>query len=245
MQTLSSLNLFNPIKDIFVFLSIYIQKTKTGKLKKHKISDVRHLTDSTFVLQMERKALPFQTGQFVILRRPGTIEQREYTVYSGEQDDFLEVLVREVKEGKVTPRLKKMQPGDEMEVDGPFGFFRFQPSMFPLQKFLFVATGTGISPFHSFVKTYCDLDYRLIHGVRYGEEAYEHDHFEKEKITLCTTGDNTGDFNGRVTDYLSGQQIDKDTQCFLCGNSEMIHETFDILRGKGIPVQNIYTEVYF
>jgi NAD(P)H-flavin reductase len=194
---------------------------------------------------MERNGLPFQTGQFVILRRPGTIEQREYSVYSGEQDNFLEVLVREVANGKVTPRLKKTQPGDELEVDGPFGFFRFQPEIFPTQKFLFVATGTGISPFHSFIKTYSDLDYQLVHGVRYGEEAYEHGHFDKGKITLCTTGDKAGDFKGRVTDYLAGQKLEKDTQCFLCGNSEMIHEAFDILTGKGIPVQNIYTEVYF
>ena len=142
-------------------------------MKLHKITAIRHLTDSTFVIQLERNELPFQTGQFVILRRPGTIEQREYTVYSGENDDFLEILVREVTEGKVTPRLKKLQPDDKLDVDGPFGFFRFQPTMFPTQKFLFVATGTGISPFHSFVKTYAELDYRLIHGVRFGEEAYD------------------------------------------------------------------------
>lgn len=214
-------------------------------MKKHVITGVRHLTESTFVLQMERNNLPFQTGQFVILCRPGTIEQREYSVYSGENDEYVEVLVREVANGKVTPRLKKMQPGDDLEVDGPFGFFRFQPAMFPTQKFLFVATGTGISPFHSFIKTYPDLSYKLVHGVRYGEEAYEHGHFDKEKITLCTTGDDAGDFNGRVTDYLFTQKLDNDTQCFLCGNSEMIHEAFDLLTGKGIPVQNIYTEVYF
>lgn len=222
-----------------------IQKTKTEKLKKHIITGVRHLTDSTFVLQLERNGLPFQTGQFVILRRPGTIDQREYTVYSGEKENVLEVLVREVADGKITPLLKKMQPGVELEVDGPFGFFRFQPSMFTSKKFLFVATGTGISPFHSFVKTYPELDYKLIHGVRFGEEAYEHSHFDKEKITLCTSGDNTGEFNGRVTDYLAGMKPDKNTQCFLCGNSKMIHEAFDILISKGIPVQNIYTEVYF
>jgi len=98
-------------------LSSYFRKQKTGKLKKHLITAVRHLTDSTFVLQLERKDLPFQTGQFVIIRRPGTIEQREYTVYSGEKEDVLEVLVREVTDGKVTPRLKKMKPGEKLEVE--------------------------------------------------------------------------------------------------------------------------------
>ncbi len=211
----------------------------------HKIIAIRQLTEHTFILQMERRNMPFLTGQFITIRRPGTIDQREYTVYSGEKDDVMEVLVREVNYGKVTPRLKKLKPGDQVEVDGPFGFFRFQPNMFPVQDFLFVATGTGISPFHSFVRTYPNLNYRLVHGVRYGNECYDHEHFEKERITLCTTGDQNGHFNGRVTDYLASQEINPETQCFLCGNSEMIQQAFDILSGKGVPVQNIYTEVYF
>lgn len=211
----------------------------------HTVTEIRNLTESTFILQMDRKGLPFQTGQFVILRNQNTIEQREYSIYSGEHEDFLEVMVREILDGKVSPRLKKIKKGDKLEVDGPFGFFRFSPQMFPTKTFLFVATGTGISPFHSFVRTYKDLDYRLIHGVRFGHEAYEHSHFDKQKITHCTSGDKRGDFYGRVTEYLITQKVPADTQCFLCGNNEMIQETFDILTGKGIPVQNIYTEVYY
>ncbi|MFW6290357.1 MAG: FAD-binding oxidoreductase [Mariniphaga sp.] len=211
----------------------------------HKVVALRPLTEHTFILQLERRDFAFQTGQFIVLRRPGTIDQREYTIYNGENEDVLEVLVREVDDGKVTPRLKKLIPGDTVEVDGPFGFFRFHPKMFTVQDFLFVATGTGISPFHSFVRTFPKLNYRLIHGVRYRNEAYEHEHFERERVILCTTGDRNGHFNGRVTEYLKGQDINPDTQCFLCGNSEMIQESFDILTGKGVPVQNIYTEVYF
>jgi ferredoxin--NADP+ reductase len=211
----------------------------------HTITEIRHLTESTFVLQLERRGLPFQTGQFVMLRRPGSIEQREYSVYSGEQDDFLEVLVREITGGRVSPGLKKMKPGNQLEVEGAFGFFRFQPDSFPFQKFMFIATGTGISPFQSFVKTFPGLNYRLIHGVRYGREAYEHEHFDKQRITLCTSQDTTGNFHGRVTDYLKTQKIENNTHYFLCGNSEMIYEAFDILTTSNIPAENIYTEVYF
>jgi ferredoxin/flavodoxin---NADP+ reductase len=211
----------------------------------HKVIAIRPLTEHTFILQLERRNLPFQTGQFITIRRPGTIDQREYTVYNGENENVLEVLVREINDGKVTPRLKKLKPGTRLEVDGPFGFFRFQPKLFPVQDFLFIATGTGISPFHSFVRTYPNLNYRLVHGVRYLNEAYDHEHFEKKRITLCTTGDKDGHFHGRVTDYLLTQAIAPETQCFLCGNSEMIQQAFDILTRKNVPVENIYTEVYF
>ena len=206
---------------------------------------IRPLTEHTFILRLERKDLSFQTGQFIVVRRPKTIDQREYSIYSGEQDQYLEILVREVNDGKVTPQLKKLRPGDKVEVDGPFGFFQFQPHLFSVQNFLFVATGTGISPFHSFVKSFPNLNYKLIHGVRYYNEAYEHNHFEPEKIVLCTSADKNGNFTGRVTDYLDSQEINPETHCFLCGNSNMIQDAFDILISKGIPVNNIYTEVYF
>jgi ferredoxin--NADP+ reductase/benzoate/toluate 1,2-dioxygenase reductase subunit len=189
--------------------------------------------------------MQFQTGQFVILKNLNNSAKREYSVYSGENEDCLEVLVREIEGGKVSGKLKRLKPGTEIEVEGPFGFFKFDPEKFASKKFLFVATGTGISPFHSFVRTYPELDYRLVHGVRYKEEAYEHVDYKEERIKLCLSGGSGGDFLGRVTDYLFTQKIDCETNCFLCGNSEMIYEAFDILTGKGIPVSNIYSEVYF
>lgn len=213
-------------------------------MRKHKVIQTRQLTDSTFVVRLEKNGLEFQTGQFILVGFSNT-DRREYSVYSGEHEDFLEVLVREVEGGKVSSKLKQLKSGDTVQVDGPFGFFKFSPDMYPVKKFLFVATGTGISPFHSFVKTHAELDYNLIHGVRFANEAYDHDDFQQERVTLCTSGDSDGDFYGRVTAYLAEQNIEKDTNCFLCGNSEMIYEVFDILTAKGIPVSNIYSEVYF
>ncbi|WP_319589680.1 FAD-binding oxidoreductase [uncultured Draconibacterium sp.] len=214
-------------------------------MKKHKVTQVRHLTDSTFVIRFERNGMEFQTGQFVLLGTKGAVDRREYSIYSGEHDDYLEVLIREVDGGKVSSKLKKLKAGDLVDVDGPFGFFKFDPQSFQVQKFLFIATGTGISPFHSFVKTHPQLNYKMVHGVRKTEEAYDHNDFKEERVTLCASGEKGGDFRGRVTEFLKTETIDENTNCFLCGNSEMIYEVFDILSEKGIPTSNIYTEVYF
>lgn len=214
-------------------------------MKKHKVIEVRNLSESTFIVRLERKDIDFQTGQFVLAGTNGAVDRREYSVYSGEFDTFLEILVREVEGGKVSAKLKQLKSGDTVDVDGPFGFFKFDPTTFQSQQFLFVATGTGISPFHSFVKSYPDLNYQLVHGVRFAEEAYDHPDYAKEKVMLCTSGDAKGDFTGRVTEYLREIEIDAVTNCFLCGNSEMIYEVFDILKGKGVPTSNIYSEVYF
>ena len=46
-----------------------------------------------FLLTFERAGLQFQTGQYLSLGIPGHREQREYSIYSGENDPFLSVLV--------------------------------------------------------------------------------------------------------------------------------------------------------
>jgi len=74
--------------------------------------------------------MQFQTGQFILLNLNGLVDHREYSVYSGENDDCLEVLVREVEGGKVSGKLKQLKVGMEIGVDGPFGFFRFDPQKF-------------------------------------------------------------------------------------------------------------------
>ena len=211
----------------------------------HRVLAVRDLTDSAFVIRLERKDLQFRTGQFIVLKDPRSSQKREYSVYSGEHDEFLEVLVREISGGKVSGRLRKLCPGDHAGLEGPFGFFDLLPGKALTGDRLFIATGTGISPFHSFVRSFPDIDFRLIHGVRYMEEFYDSADYDRKKVTVCTSGDTSGDFYGRVTGYLSAISPGPDTHCFLCGNSRMISDVFDILISKGIPVSQIYSEVYF
>ena len=40
--------------------------------------------------------MQFKAGQHIIAGLKGELDQREYSVYSGENDDYLEILVREV-----------------------------------------------------------------------------------------------------------------------------------------------------
>jgi NAD(P)H-flavin reductase len=78
---------------------------------------------------------------------------REYSVYSSPGDEYLEILVKEVDGGYVSTRLGALKPGDGVAVDGPFGFFTIDEDWRD-HRYVFVATGTGISPFHDFVRSY-------------------------------------------------------------------------------------------
>ncbi|NBC82782.1 MAG: oxidoreductase [Bacteroidetes bacterium] len=215
------------------------------KEKIHKLIGIRHLTTSTYVLRFDKKSLDFKAGQYITVGK-FNVEPRQYSVYSPNNVEYLEVLIKEVEDGKVSRQLKYCKPGDNLVVDGPFGHFIIKDEHIEQhKKFLFIGTGTGISPFHSFVGSYPNLNYQLIHGVHYGEEAYEKDFFDPDRMVVCTSKDQQGDFAGRVTDYLKNQEIVNETEVYLCGNSEMILDVFDILENKGFPTEQIHTEVYF
>jgi len=95
---------------------------------KYKIQSIRNLTESTYVIRFDRNAMDFKAGQNLNLGIKGDPEKRDYSIYSGENDDYLEILVKEVEEGLVSKQLKKLKPGDELEVEGPFGFFTLNES---------------------------------------------------------------------------------------------------------------------
>lgn len=206
---------------------------------------IRHLTESTYVLRFSRNGMNFNPGQYLVLGLPGSDDLREYSIYSGTGDNFLEVLIKEVDDGMVSRQLKHLQAGDSLEIRGPSGFFLTKSAMPEPARLLFVSSGTGIAPFHSFVRSNPHADYRIIHGVRLMEEAYDLQDYKKGSIQVCTSRDSRGHFEGRLTDYLANAPIDADRQIYLCGNSNMISDAMDLLIARGISQRQMFTEVYF
>jgi ferredoxin--NADP+ reductase/benzoate/toluate 1,2-dioxygenase reductase subunit len=188
----------------------------------HKILQIRKLTESTFVLRMERGKMQFKAGQHIIAGPDGEMDQREYSIYSGENDDYLEILVREVPDGKVSLQLKESKPGQLLQINGPFGSFGLEKFDMLSRKFVFIGSGTGISPFHSFVRSYPAIDYVLFHGVRFSNEAYERDEYDPSRYILCTSRESIAGKTGRVTDFLPGYPLSPDMLFYLAGNASQI-----------------------
>ena len=213
------------------------------KEKLYRVLDVRRLTAASSIIRFERKNMPFEPGQYVRIGMPDSLEIRAYSIYSSQQDDALEILVRHIEDGLVSEQLINIKAGDSIQVQGPYGDFKLLPEQQD-NPLLFIATGTGISPYHSFVASYPDLQYRLIHGTTLLEEDYE-SVFYGSNYFHCVSRASGADYQGRVTDYLNSLVLDPKTNVFLCGNCNMIYDSFDLLQEKGIPIAHVHTEVYF
>lgn len=220
----------------------------------HRVKDVRHLSDSAFVLRCSRNNLQFTPGQHISVGPQHDIHMREYSVYSGNQEDFLEILVKEIPEGLVSRKLKTLKPEEEVKIEGPFGYFTIEEEEKDLPLYM-IATGTGIAPFHCFALSYLKLPFTILHGVRHIHELYECNTFENNHHTFipCITGESIEPllsshphaFQGRVSEYIRTTPLPSEGIYFLCGNCDMIYEVFDILQEQGVPPQHIKAEVYF
>lgn len=211
----------------------------------YKVEQVRKLTEDTVSIRLPRSRFQYKAGQHLSLGIHGDYQSREYSIYSGANDNHLEILVKEVKEGYFSPKLSHLKPGDLVEVHGPFGKFYIDEKLIPDHKFVFIASGTGIAPFRSMVRTHPEIDYTLIHGVRHSHEAYDRHEYAPERHILCTTADKEGDYHGRLTGYLSETSFAPNTHFYLCGNSNMIFDALEILKEKGFDRDHIHCEVYF
>ena len=215
------------------------------KRRKHIILEIIDLTPETFILRLDRQDFQFEPGQYVVLRMPHEKKGREYSIFSSTSDNYLDFLIREIPEGEFSRYLRHLMPGSEIDMEGPKGYFVLDERSKKGVPILMIASGTGISPFHSFVKSYPGLNYKVLHGVHFADEAYGRESFDPDSILICTSRSNDGDYFGRVTYYLQDSPVDKDTICYLCGNSEMIDQVTTILEKYGLPPENIRTEVFF
>ena len=232
-------------------LTLYYEMTnlKDTKINKEvnlcKVVEVRDITEASYIIRFNRNGLEFKPGQHLVAGIPGMKDGREYSIYSGIDDIFLEILVREVDKGNLSNKLRKVKPDDELEISGPFGFFMYNTLPPNFKKLVFVASGTGIAPFHSFVKSYPNSDYRIIHGIRNIEESYGKQDYADDRYFSCTSGDIRGDYHGRLTGYLQMAEFSNDIMFYFCGNNSMILDAINMLEEKGFPHSQMYREVYF
>lgn len=211
-----------------------------------KVLEIRNLTESTYVLRLEKGHFDFKAGQYLILHIPGELDSRAYSIYSPEEVPYLDLLIKEVDKGEISKELKYLKIGTKVEITGPFGFFILRDHAPDTQThFTFIATGTGIAPFHSIILSNPGLNYKIIHGVRYCYEAYDAADYSKDRYRLCASREQSGNFHGRVTHYLREKGIKRDSIFYICGNSAMISDVVDLLEKNGIAPENIRTEVFF
>jgi len=210
-----------------------------------RVEGVRRVRPDAFVVRVERRGLAFVPGQHVTLGLADSGINREYSIYSGADDPYLEFLVKIHPGSDSAEALGAAKPGDGVTLAGPYGAFVLPSGAASSAPVWFVAGGVGIAPFHSIVRSMPGLDYRILHGVREAADAYDRADYAAARHTVCCSRATDGDFAGRVTGWLAANRLPPDTVAFVCGPAAMVADTYESLRSQGLSSDRLFTEVFF
>lgn len=188
----------------------------------------------------------FIPGQVVGISVDEGGEPRLYSIASGARDPMIRLLYNIKPGGELSPKLSEVKAGDTLYVSAPFGTFygTAKPAVF-------IASGTGVAPFSSMLRSGLTKDKKLIHGGRTLDSFYFQEELtnilgKENYVRCCSREKGDGVYEGRLTSYLMEQNdLPEDHKYYLCGMAEMVVETRDLLIEKGIPFENIIAEIYF
>ena len=211
------------------------------------VRNVRWFSDGIFEIEMGRDGLMFTPGDCVALFASDGTTSRPYSIASGTEQDSVRFIIRRMDEGAVSTYLSERSPGDVVKVSPPFGWFRPGPKD-DGAPFVFVATGTGISPFLAYFRSQDEHPpVQCLYGVRQLADAAEADWLQSQcdvRISVSREKANGHHF-GRVTDLLYGLPVEKGTHYYLCGLDAMIDDVTNWLESRDVPITCIHRECFF
>lgn len=220
---------------------------------------------------------PFEPGQFAVLalpgsapryamsdpeevqRKPEVLIKRSYSIASSSvATEYVEYYITLVRSGALTPRLFALQPGDRLWMS------QKSSGLFTLDKVpadrhvALIATGTGLAPYMSMLRTYLaggtERRFAVLHGARHSWDLG----YRSELSTLRRVCPNFTYLpivsrpaeelvewrgaTGHVQDLWDSGDLEaawgfqptaEDTHVFLCGNPAMIESMSTVLTAEG------------
>lgn len=199
----------------------------------------------------------FVPGQFLSITQ--TIGEdaitRAYSIASPPDGRNFALCANLVPDGRFSPFLFDMKPGDEIDFKGPYGAFILRR---PVADSIFVATGTGIAPFRSMLLAklaeHADKRFTLVFGVRHEEGLLYHDEWVRMAgefpnlrylPTLTRPSPAWTGLEGRVHPHVIevlGERRDMDI--YICGLREMVDELRAKLKELGMDRKRLIYEKY-
>lgn len=200
----------------------------------------------------------YEAGQFINLGLEinGKAVLRPYSLVNPPGNSLQEIFFNRVDDGLLSPRLFQLQPGDKVLSSPKAGGFFVLSQVPAAQQLWLCATGTGLSPFLSMLRTVDPWEsYEqiiLIHGVRdqsemaYCKELEEIQRLHSQQFHYfhsVTREPDTPHLSRRIPDLLLNNDIENlldltlsanNAQVMLCGNSGMINGCLSVLAERGL-----------
>ncbi len=244
----------------------------TPKFHTLKIKDIRVETDDAVSVGFEvpvtlKEDYDFLAGQYLTIKANinGEDIRRSYSLCTRPNENDLRIAIKRVSNGKFSNyALDHFKVGQDVEVMTPAGSFKFQPVENAEKSYVLFASGSGITPIMSIMKSILhnepNSDVTFFYGnknfssiiFREEIEALKNLHMNNLRVIHILSRESLG--NDIQKGRISKEKVDKLYDAFLknntidgayiCGPEEMILGVKESLTEKGIPETLVHFELF-
>lgn len=194
----------------------------------------------------------FKAGQYVSVKcaKHDETKWRSYSILNPPREKgVIHICIKIVPGGFASDIFESAKKGEDFILRGPIGHFIFDEEF--KGEHIFIATGTGVTPFYSMIKEFADKgkNMTLIFGVRNKDNLFFHDEFQEIeknhpnfKYIPTLSRDEWSGMTGRVQKHIPENINGK--LFYACGLKEQVLETVELLLKRGVPKENIRKERY-
>ena len=236
------------------------------------VADVAPETDSaikvSFAVPEELSNIfSYKPGQYLTMESSvdGEPLRRSYSICSGINDDAMQVAIKRVEGGLFSNYANdSLTVGDTLQVMAPQGNFYTDLDASSARNYIFIVSGSGITPVISNIKSILEEEPRALVTLLYGNQrtntimfrealSFLKNRYMKRLhwVNILSREDQGSDvLNGRLNNRKGGElnrklvDLKSFDEYFICGPESMISEVSRGLRSVGVTEQNIHYELF-
>ena len=209
------------------------------------------------VIPKDSPPVRFEAGQFgkLALDIEGEQVARPYSFVNAPGDSPLEFFYAIVDGGPLSPRLAKLDRGDKVFLASGAAGFLVLSEVPDADNLWLIATGTGVGPFVSILRTGTPWQrfrrVTLVYAARHASElAYAEAidalvlaHADQLSVVRITSRDEGGELKGRIPALIADGSLETAADCeltaaasqvMLCGNPDMVKDAIAMLALRGM-----------
>lgn len=231
-----------------------------AKFTQGKVVAQRRWTERLLSLQVDADPIAFEAGQFTKLALPAETEgemlARAYSFVNAPGERPYEFYYVIVPEGPLSGRLSRLEAGDAVWLSPGAAGFLVLSEVPDADNLWLLATGTGIAPFLSILKSETAWRrYRrivLVEAVRHADELAYREQIERlkreyegrfESVIFVSRETAQGALSGRIPQAMLDGRLDAAasaelsaaaSQVMICGNPDMVRDTVQALAQRGM-----------
>ena len=232
-----------------------VVRRKRKRREPYTVKTVERVTHDTWRIEFDGASMPFEPGQYIVLRVNSEGEKPEphpFSISSSPSNPVLEITVKEV--GDFTSTIGELKRGDGVTLDGPFGKFSYVFNDAP--NLVFIAGGIGVTPFLSMLRDLTDKAFprkvKLLWGNKTAQDIAFREEIEDmaqqyqqlDVVHVLSEQEEWSGEKGFIDAELLQRTLDfePDTQYFICGPPMMNDLVLCLLGDMDIPEDSVHTE---